>query len=424
MDVSPRTRRPVSRKNAVDTRLLKATTPRNSEQATTPRNSEQATTPRNSEQATTPRNSEQATTPRSSEQATTPRELMVNAPNDDKYEVVQDLDEETTSRNQLSPMDRVDVPVSSEMPQENLTVKNYSDVFKDFKEDYNDTDHVGEQAPSFPIGQEFVDAAKMLVERVSRNADIIDKLILGVVYANKDSCYMLKKDWDEFRIKGQGSLGRKLAGNYEKLRDKNLSPLDYLRNTSPPKDIYRLTIIINDNADFQATFWKIIEGLRLKGIILIESKNYFKAGNSYKGINAIFMFFVIGNPASGQNIEIQFQTVASMNAKKLAHAQYEEARLIIGCEPSKYCKRKSLSDKCVKIYEPIQNIDLIVPNGKGYLIENLPEGKTLESISNKAEKCNPEPTCTRSGPPVGGRRTKRKYKGRRRLRRSTKKWKL
>jgi len=338
-----------------------------------------------------------------------------------------DLNEETTDRGPLTPKMRQDDAVLLTNDSSKRLI-DYKEIFKNNAEDYNDSDHTGDSSPTTPVSDEAKTLADKLVEEVIENAKTIDRLVLQVVYANQDSCYMNEKAWDEFRIKGKSSLARKLDDIYSKRNPKDslTSFQDFFaKSKNIPKDIYRLTIIIDDDADFQSTFWNLIDGLRKKELKLIQLKNYFKAGNSYKGTNNIFRY-----NNGRQTLEIQIHTERSLYIKQyLTHKDYEKARTIKGCDQKNYCTRKALIDECVAKSAELPNFDLVIPKGKEYLLEDL-EGKgwsfedpeeirnqniltkdealdSLKAKSNKAETCPDDIDCT-SIMQSGGKKSRKK----------------
>ncbi len=120
----------------------------------------------------------------------------------------------------------------------------------------------------------------------------------------------------EHRLKTKESISRKIFTDAE---EKSIS----LEEASKIKDAVRYTALSNNN-DFTSNYFKIKQLFEDKGYSEIRCKNYFDLYNQgkvkHKSVQSVF------NTPDGYSFELQFQTLASQDAKNKKIPLYEEAR--------------------------------------------------------------------------------------------------
>ncbi|WP_432145972.1 hypothetical protein [Streptomyces sp. bgisy084] len=119
----------------------------------------------------------------------------------------------------------------------------------------------------------------------------------------------------EYRLKGEGSLKRKLATDL--LEDIGM---DHGQALSDIKDSIRYTMEVPSNG-YTHGVQQAINDLQAKGFENVTFKNTWDSAG-YKGINSTWR-----DPASGKVFELQFHTADSFTAKMDGHILYETERL-------------------------------------------------------------------------------------------------
>ncbi|MGX7761006.1 hypothetical protein ACWQ06_20420 [Streptomyces angustmyceticus] len=119
----------------------------------------------------------------------------------------------------------------------------------------------------------------------------------------------------EYRLKGEGSLKRKLATDM--LEDIGM---DHGQALSDIKDSIRYTMEVPSNG-YTRGVQQAINDLQAKGFENVTFKNTWDSVG-YKGINSTWR-----DPASGKVFELQFHTADSFTAKMDGHVLYEKERL-------------------------------------------------------------------------------------------------
>jgi len=128
----------------------------------------------------------------------------------------------------------------------------------------------------------------------------------------------------EYRIKGEGSLTRKVKT--EAILEKSL-PMDAANGIH---DVLRYTFILPEKG-FSQKYSGICGILKYIGIAPVKVKNTLKmTGVAYRGVNCQF------ETSDGYRFELQFHTEASLDVKeRLNHPLYEKARLLETSEQEK-----------------------------------------------------------------------------------------
>jgi hypothetical protein len=119
----------------------------------------------------------------------------------------------------------------------------------------------------------------------------------------------------EFRLKGQGSLARKVETDL--LDHPDMSTAEAI---SRIKDSVRYTMTIPEDSYAQGVN-DAVSQLQARDYANISWKDTW-GSEGYKGINSTWR-----DPMSGQLFEVQFHTPASFDAKMVTHALYEKIRI-------------------------------------------------------------------------------------------------
>lgn len=122
--------------------------------------------------------------------------------------------------------------------------------------------------------------------------------------------------WD-FRLKGEGSLKRKIFG-------------DLMETPNPDRVLSKLNDNIRYTMELPPSHYadgarQAIEQLKAHGFQEVKVKNFWSRNlgvDDYKGINSVWR-----DPTTGQTFEMQWHTPASFEAKEAAHQYYEAARV-------------------------------------------------------------------------------------------------
>lgn len=119
----------------------------------------------------------------------------------------------------------------------------------------------------------------------------------------------------DFRIKGQGSLKRKIR---DKSIKKGMTQEQYAATIT---DALRYTVQ-SPTEDFTANFFAVQKRLKEKGFDMVEVVNTLKYKDApYRGINTLV------RTNTGYVFELQFHTDKSLSIKEINHLLYEEQRL-------------------------------------------------------------------------------------------------
>jgi hypothetical protein len=175
--------------------------------------------------------------------------------------------------------------------------------------------------------------ATEIIDKATLEEPAITEAIVNLAKANGGQTEGL-----DFRVKTVESLARKLE----------TEGVD-----TPIKDAIRYTITFDkDSLTEGAT--NVMEGLEKAGFEKIKTKNTFKEGEIYKGVNTAF------KTPDGQVFELQFHTPESFDVKQnLTHGLYEELRLIDDPASPRATEIKEELQKISDTVELPKNIDKI-----------------------------------------------------------------
>jgi hypothetical protein len=117
----------------------------------------------------------------------------------------------------------------------------------------------------------------------------------------------------DFRLKARESLARKIQT--DAINDNVTIEVA----ASKIGDSIRYTMVA-DPKDYAATIRNVVSDLERDGYQVIKQKNYWQAGNGYKGFNTSIL------DPNGFKFELQFHTPKSYDVKDPSHELYEESR--------------------------------------------------------------------------------------------------
>lgn len=153
-------------------------------------------------------------------------------------------------------------------------------------------------------------AAAELRARIAQDEPEITRTMIDIAGSSKGRMNSL-----EFRLKSEKSLARKIEDD---AKSKNLSVNDAANQIS---DVVRYTMEFNSD-DYTAGVRNAISELKRAGYTIDESriKNFWRQIDAYQGLNA-----KVRHPR-GFEIELQFHTPESIEAKAVSHNIYEVYR--------------------------------------------------------------------------------------------------
>jgi hypothetical protein len=230
---------------------------------------------------------------------------------------------------------------------------------------------------------EFKNLAQTLINTAVLKSKKVEEEIIAAVYRQGSDLrfYLNRMEWEKFRLKSVKSLTRKMLFDCER-SGKTFE--QFKKEFKEPKDIFRLTIIIKNEDEFEKTFWEILQYLYEGRIVMIEAKNFFKEGNIYKGLNCIFRT----NNDDMFIFEIQFHSEASKSVKNDIHGLYEELRI----KPCSDSERNDLMRQCIQLSNKLPTYNLTVPDKKYYLLQFLEHpslDKKRQELLNPKKNKNP-----------------------------------